>query len=523
MTGVAINRFRVRCRIPRGTQTRVKGIVADAIARILEGAIEHAGIAKEGYLCIRELHTLVTLRLRDADSALAESLGRAIADSISEMIRKGSPLVVHYRSRAHALVDLGASALSGDFERAWAWVQIGMWRTDSPVRHDLAAEAVMYTLAREPRHALAALGYLARARNDAVSSLIDLATSAAWVALARAAVKASGSTLDPVKPPFDRLSEFGADRSAKRIVGESAIARTTVATMGKLPIETRLALAALVILEVEPALIHKGVERARLMLAAVEREFHCADANPSIRFRHEGGMAEKPGHEPLVVANEFQTTQQRPGNDGRFGNGHLVAANRPGIEAGLEGAEYPESEPAPASDVDLSDLRRRAWTEHGGLLYLINLAGRIGLAERILSDHRLSERGLRWALNQIGAALAGVEPGNPATLGFAGMLPDVQPPGSSAAPPNDAELSAISEYRGTLAKELRKVLDGGAETETSVIDFVLRRRARIEADPGWIEVYFSFNDVSTEIRRAGLDLDPDWVPWLGIVMRFIYV
>ena len=30
------------------------------------------------------------------------------------------------------------------------------------------------------------------------------------------------------------------------------------------------------------------------------------------------------------------------------------------------------------------------------------------------------------------------------------------------------------------------------------------------------------DQVATEIRRAGLDLDPGYVPWLGVVVRFIY-
>jgi hypothetical protein len=29
--------------------------------------------------------------------------------------------------------------------------------------------------------------------------------------------------------------------------------------------------------------------------------------------------------------------------------------------------------------------------------------------------------------------------------------------------------------------------------------------------------------VSIDIRRAGLDADPDWVGWLGTVVRFRYV
>jgi hypothetical protein len=31
------------------------------------------------------------------------------------------------------------------------------------------------------------------------------------------------------------------------------------------------------------------------------------------------------------------------------------------------------------------------------------------------------------------------------------------------------------------------------------------------------------DEVSIEIRRGGLDRDPGWVPWLGVVVRFRYV
>jgi hypothetical protein len=51
---------------------------------------------------------------------------------------------------------------------------------------------------------------------------------------------------------------------------------------------------------------------------------------------------------------------------------------------------------------------------------------------------------------------------------------------------------------------------------------VFDRRADIAAEPAWIEARFAAEDVSLDIRRAGLDINPDWVPWLGIVLRFVY-
>jgi len=53
--------------------------------------------------------------------------------------------------------------------------------------------------------------------------------------------------------------------------------------------------------------------------------------------------------------------------------------------------------------------------------------------------------------------------------------------------------------------------------------------ANVVRRPGWIvwdrthvEVWMPLGRVDLRIRRAGLDLDPGWVPWLGRVIRFYY-
>lgn len=49
------------------------------------------------------------------------------------------------------------------------------------------------------------------------------------------------------------------------------------------------------------------------------------------------------------------------------------------------------------------------------------------------------------------------------------------------------------------------------------------RPGRIVVTPLHIDVFFEPGAVDLRIRRAGLDLDPGWVPWLGRVLRFHYV
>ena len=73
-----------------------------------------------------------------------------------------------------------------------------------------------------------------------------------------------------------------------------------------------------------------------------------------------------------------------------------------------------------------------------------------------------------------------------------------------------------------VAAHLRERLDRPEATSEELLDFVCRRRGEIAFDPGWVELRLPVDEISVELRRAGLDLDPGWVPWLGCVVRFVY-
>jgi hypothetical protein len=48
------------------------------------------------------------------------------------------------------------------------------------------------------------------------------------------------------------------------------------------------------------------------------------------------------------------------------------------------------------------------------------------------------------------------------------------------------------------------------------------RPARIAITATHVDVRQDIDAVDLRIRRAGLDIDPGWVPWLGRVLRFHY-
>ncbi len=46
--------------------------------------------------------------------------------------------------------------------------------------------------------------------------------------------------------------------------------------------------------------------------------------------------------------------------------------------------------------------------------------------------------------------------------------------------------------------------------------------ARVEVDGAYVHLYLDNSTVRLDLRMAGLDVNPDWVPWLGRVIRFHY-
>ena len=53
-------------------------------------------------------------------------------------------------------------------------------------------------------------------------------------------------------------------------------------------------------------------------------------------------------------------------------------------------------------------------------------------------------------------------------------------------------------------------------------DLILRR-AELAATPTHVDVFFDLAQADMRLRRAGLDLDPGWLPWFGRVVAYHFV
>jgi hypothetical protein len=573
MKSIAINRFHARYRLAAGAQThqeRLQRILAEVLDGGLEAAVQRSGIDPAAEVCIRKIYALVTLDLGQSDSALATKLTLAIAEGIDFGLGQEGVDLVRYGSRAHAVIDFAVGALSGDFSRFWAWRRLGFCDVESVTSSAEAVRLIVRALTAEPRHATVTIAQLA-ANQTLFERLLQNASQAQLLALGQAAVEAIGVHADVLLAAAEEFALPIQVDPARRLIERSMIARATVAS-GRIKLATESqsrALAALAICECEPVLLRAPLESARTLIHAVAQAL--VDFGDSVvpilrplsdqRTVIRGGRlppasasgpesthaaigtdqdattltahvpSKGPAHAQPVVPTKLRkdATTLRPHRHSKS-SAHVQPVvptksrecTSPAHPPSL-GDRKGQREAQLAPDQHLPpEVRRTARTRFGGLLYLIHLAGRMELAERILQDRRLSERSPRWCLHQLAMALVAVPASDPAALAFAGLLPDSEPPCQHQPPPVDAETAAIGELHREFLRALHELLDRPCDPKRTLLDFVCRRPAEITADPGWLEVRFSLDDVRTEIRAAGLDRDPGWVPWLGMVIRFVY-
>ena len=485
MQETLIGKFIAHYRLPAAAldeRRTLDQVMRTALDGSLERALERAGAPGDGELCIRRIHAPVRLRLASTDAAMADEWSGALAEEIARALLDGR--AIFYRSRRQALMDMAMSVGRGDLSRAWAWRQLGLWRAS-----DLASESeAIFELTRALCSEQAAIVPALVALADAgwFGRVARRINSEQWVSLAITVAQEIG--IARLIDEFESAPSPRAMREALRVLNNSRLLRVAVVSQALTGqrAEARRAVAALAAFETEPALL--GTERAPALIAIVA-EAICSSSSSAIE-----ALSEATGPEGVVVKPAETVIEDR---DERV-------AERSGEES---------SPP---------DLRRRALTKFGGLLFLLGVVEEMKLAPEILASEPLGLRLLRWTMSSLALAIVPARIDDPAALAFAGLPPGADPPLAAAEPMTEAEAAAIQALAARVVGRLRGLLEWPDETAATLIEFVCHRRAEIVAEPGWIEVKLSLDEVSTEIRRAGLDLDPGYVPWLGVVIRIVY-
>ena len=516
MQEAQIGKFAAHYRLPPSAlaaRQRLDQVVKLMLDEMFERALDAAGLPEDGELCLREIRAPIRLHLAAADASLAEEWSRILAEEILRAMRDRR--AVFYYSRRQALMDLAVSVARGDLSRSWAWRQLGLWRAGDAVGETEAIFELVRAVSSDPAAVIPALNALAEA--GCLERIARRFTPRHWAALATAALNEAGAT-GLVEEAADKPSSR-ALRDAMRVINSSRLLPviTTSQSLAGESLEACRAAAALVALEAEPARLRS--ESAGAMVGLIAGAIHSAIAglSPSLP-----GMSAADHGANQKIVNETPRNDARPSapdvTPGAMGAPEATAIKRnSGQHTGQNAEEGEEGSEA-------ADRRRRALTRFGGLLFLLGLVKELKLAPEILAHPALGVRPFRQVMRWLALALAPIEENDPAALAFAGLPPDAELP-LDHEPPGETETVAINSLAARIVEHLSALIDQRVEwrgDRAALIEFVCRRRAEIVADPGWIEVRFSLDEVATEIRRAGLDLDPGYVPFLGVVVKFIY-
>jgi hypothetical protein len=561
METLRVSRLRARYRLPAGEpegRARLDRVLRRALDEALEPALAAAGIPAHGEVCLREVAAPARLRLAEGDGALAAGWARAIAGAVREAVDSGGAGVVRYTSAAHALADLVEGVARGDLRRAWAWRQLGLWTGDSPAP---ASEAVR-ALAARPALAVAVLA-------ECSGALVLLAprwSAGEWRRLAAVAAASAGAEAgsltarsggvvdgpaavadvgggaaggsDGVRSRVERRPAPSADAAAVAVLRASRIAAAAVRAGVTADPEVRRAAAVLALLEVEPSAASAGSAAFARRVEAVDEAIReeAASRPPSPPLEDEVGRR-APAGEPAgtpspdrdllgrtrstaIAPSSTDPSRSAVQTDAgpsalppTSGTTDPVQASPPGAEEPARAQDPPAvADPAPRTESDDTPrpVRATGETRWGGLLFLLPLVDPAPPA--------LPGRPPRWTLHALARTLVPMDERDPAALAFAGLPPGHEPPTRGEPPATREETDRLAE----LADAIRRALRARLERDDATAQETCRRTAVIEADPGWFDVHLRLDEVSLETRRAGLDLDPGWIPWLGVAVRFLY-
>ena len=521
----------------------------EAFTEHLETAFTEAGIAGSEEICVRLVQVPLSFNLGQSQSETSQHWSNIIAHHIRMELDKGGANVIRYRSRHHALIAFAEDISRNNLQRCWAWNQIGLANLRMESGLAQAREQLVAALLREPAARFAVLTRLAQSerllswfgelsahdRTRLLDAVFDDAGIERRWRDAQPALAAVVRIL-PASPLGD--SVLTGSRIFRHLLRNAAHA-------GELVLNPRTWII-LVLLELEPMLFQRSdtvVSQAIAVLENLLLPVLAAEFNPAGRDPGKASTQAQPIDPLTTLPGSLDAAQQAPAENSpgisTRAAPETCAKSGPALEQTRDRAE-PVSDDTPATDrsddlqaarlkIDaVNTLAQPVTSEFAGLFLLLPVLAETGvddeasLIEQIAAEAAFSARPLSWILYQLTTHWVLIPGRDPALRIFCGIDIDVDWPWPADDVATPAETGALAEYASAIEKKVLSILKRGDIDRSSVIEELCHRYAKLVIDDGWLELVFSLDCVDTEIRRAGLDLDPGFVPWLGKVVKIRY-
>lgn len=495
--------------------------VADAR---LDDAVRTSSLP-EGEWCVRRVDLDLELDPERPHSALETEWADQIVIALRHSLRDGVRDVVHYERREQALDDLLAGLATGQLANAWAWRQVGLLDPDDPQPGEDPRAVCLRVLGRLPYGVAGTLCRLVRQVGPA--AVHRLLGAAGWTEVAALAAREAGVSFpalitsdlpaEDAQPPARRrrapeeadelppgqhvptASDARLARRAQAAVASSLLGAPLRGSGLRADGATLRAWAVLVLAEVAPSAL-RLVDATALVRAVADL----------LRPPVGNGLAT-----PRIPSQSRALEPSRSLDD--------LAADAP-ARAPAPTTTAGTTAGTTADIADPAGRRLGETTAWGGLLFLLNTAADAGLPGA-LEEPAFLTRPTGWLVQQLGMRLVPAAAEDPAVLALGGVDPELA---AAQAPPDEQEAAALDlfaeRWAAVTAGRLRAA-PAPEDPPESTADLVHRlafRNAVVEREPGWVEVRLRLDDVDLDVRRAGLDIDPGWVWWLGQVVRFSY-
>lgn len=511
---------------------------AGRISRLLRGVADHrleqavrTNGLPPGIWCLRRLDVPVHLDPARPDSALEAAWAAALVAALHRAIDGGSPDAVRYPDQRAAVLDLVCATASGRTERSWAWRRMGLVRADDPAPEHAPGAAILAVLGRCPGQTPGIV--TAAAGRIGLPALHRALGAVGWQAVAESVQVAVGAPAH-TNCRTTTASSAGAAVLAGALLVDSRLA-AHIGRSGLRPAESTVeAWALIVVAETDVSVLHRSVAAeilgavARMLAGSLSPQPPGDARTPTTDLPATAGdkadsfaaVRPLPGLEPPRPA-EGPATEDPP---------RAESASTTSLTTAALSGTAPEPEPEPDSEAGQP-------TPWAGLLFLLATAPAAGIPAAVLDDPVFTARPLPWVLQGIALSLLPTGCDDPAVAAFAGADPEAPAPWERGPAATSAEQDRITELAAAWATVTATALveyddhplqaitaeDGPEGDPRDVVTTIARRDGHIHYAPGWIEAHLVADEVDVAVRRAGLDLDPGWVPWLGTVVRFVYV
>ncbi|GAA0603295.1 hypothetical protein GCM10010174_19560 [Kutzneria viridogrisea] len=486
----------------RAQASRVRRLLGELAERRLDEALRAAELPT-GLWCLRRLDVSVRMDFGRGDLALARDWADTLVGALRAALAQRPGEVAHFVDLRHALADLVGSVALGRTDRGWAWRRVDLLGANDPEPADAPREAIVAALRRHPRYALAAL--LAALREAGPAALQRVLGATGWTAVAQVLLAAGGVPPDGLRAVTGSvrgLSAAGDPPGAGRspgVGGLAAVSREALPGGGR-------SLSGDGSPEVDrplPAEDSPAVDPRDRAAAAILARSAAAGALVRSRLR--------PDPDTVAAWAVLVLAEAEPGAFAR--------ADAPAVLARVAAQLAPGAMKVPLLAFNASNgtFMTPVPTEWAGLPFLLATAQDAGVPARLLADPVLAARPLRWVLHGLATRLVPLSEDDPAALAFCGLDPAQVPPTVDASPASRAEHEALTAHACHWAAVTEERLDPGTQ-----VAHIARRHGCVQGEPGWLELVLPLHEVDLAVRRAGLDVDPGWVPWLGAVVRFRY-